>query len=287
MDYTPNAEHLAKWQWEIIRYPALFTDPFGGDEEGMYAKEFSVFYNDIAFNKNDTVRILKNFHHKIKLETKEKENDNWEPIKLSWKFQNNENKSDTLLLDIDELESSNFLITIQKSKNNTATLFVEFLDFDIEQKIITILHELTEIQQLFNTTVDEINEKIKEAEFDDFLIKGNNDVYITKGMYKLIDNEIEYTETENLLFNLLHKLYQTDLLISKYEGNFDKIIDKINQILTTNENDEHVVDADFMQTVILQIQDIQRVSTEQTKEQYELKIEEITIQNILPNENEN
>jgi uncharacterized LabA/DUF88 family protein len=37
MDYTPNAEHLAKWQWEIIRYPALFTDPFGGDEEGEYS----------------------------------------------------------------------------------------------------------------------------------------------------------------------------------------------------------------------------------------------------------
>jgi hypothetical protein len=35
MDYTPAADHLAKWQWEIIRYPALFTDPFGGDEEGM------------------------------------------------------------------------------------------------------------------------------------------------------------------------------------------------------------------------------------------------------------
>jgi hypothetical protein len=35
MDYTPGATHLAKWQWEIIRYPALFTDPFGNDEEGM------------------------------------------------------------------------------------------------------------------------------------------------------------------------------------------------------------------------------------------------------------
>jgi hypothetical protein len=28
MDYTPAATHLAKWQWEIIRYPALFTDRF-------------------------------------------------------------------------------------------------------------------------------------------------------------------------------------------------------------------------------------------------------------------
>jgi hypothetical protein len=39
MDYTPHADHLAKWQWEIIRYPALFTDPFGGDEEGMVISE--------------------------------------------------------------------------------------------------------------------------------------------------------------------------------------------------------------------------------------------------------
>jgi hypothetical protein len=36
MDYTPGATHLAKWQWEIIRYPALFTDPFGSDEEGEW-----------------------------------------------------------------------------------------------------------------------------------------------------------------------------------------------------------------------------------------------------------
>ncbi|MDR2653252.1 MAG: hypothetical protein LBC68_13265, partial [Prevotellaceae bacterium] len=36
MDYTPHADHLAKWQWEIIRYPALFTDPFGSDDEGMW-----------------------------------------------------------------------------------------------------------------------------------------------------------------------------------------------------------------------------------------------------------
>ncbi|MDR2407324.1 MAG: hypothetical protein LBE13_04320, partial [Bacteroidales bacterium] len=28
-----------KWQWEIIRYPALFTDPFGGDEEGEYGSD--------------------------------------------------------------------------------------------------------------------------------------------------------------------------------------------------------------------------------------------------------
>jgi hypothetical protein len=54
MDYTPNADHLAKWQWEIIRYPALFTDPFGGEEEGMYA------------NFNDNVKNIKNILHMIR-----------------------------------------------------------------------------------------------------------------------------------------------------------------------------------------------------------------------------
>jgi hypothetical protein len=43
MDYTPNAEHLAKWQWEIIRYPALFTDPFGGDEGGEWKKTSLIY----------------------------------------------------------------------------------------------------------------------------------------------------------------------------------------------------------------------------------------------------
>ncbi|MDR1197949.1 MAG: hypothetical protein LBK94_02900 [Prevotellaceae bacterium] len=43
MDYTPEATHLAKWQWEIIRYPALFTDPFGSDEEGMLLKPSLIY----------------------------------------------------------------------------------------------------------------------------------------------------------------------------------------------------------------------------------------------------
>jgi hypothetical protein len=54
MDYTPDVDHLAKWQWEIIRYPALFTDPFGGDEEGEYV------------NFNDDVKNIKNILHMIK-----------------------------------------------------------------------------------------------------------------------------------------------------------------------------------------------------------------------------
>ncbi|MDR2127392.1 MAG: hypothetical protein LBP63_11275 [Prevotellaceae bacterium] len=58
MDYTPNAEHLAKWQWEIIRYPALFTDPFGGDEEGIgsaygtYVKNYIKDIRCLRYNDN-------------------------------------------------------------------------------------------------------------------------------------------------------------------------------------------------------------------------------------------
>ncbi|MDR2407322.1 MAG: hypothetical protein LBE13_04310, partial [Bacteroidales bacterium] len=58
MDYTPAATHLAKWQWEIIRYPALFTDPFGGDEEGEYtSNEFLVknIIHDILCAKNNNL----------------------------------------------------------------------------------------------------------------------------------------------------------------------------------------------------------------------------------------
>ena len=35
MDYA-NGTHLAKWQWEYINDPAWFTNPFEGDEAGMY-----------------------------------------------------------------------------------------------------------------------------------------------------------------------------------------------------------------------------------------------------------
>jgi hypothetical protein len=61
MDYTPNAEHLAKWQWEIIRYPALFTDPFGGDEEGEYTSTAflvkDIIYNILCAKKNNVTKI--------------------------------------------------------------------------------------------------------------------------------------------------------------------------------------------------------------------------------------
>jgi hypothetical protein len=50
MDYTPAAAHLAKWQWEIIRYPALFTDPFGGDEEGEFNRIFIDIKHTLLFN---------------------------------------------------------------------------------------------------------------------------------------------------------------------------------------------------------------------------------------------
>jgi hypothetical protein len=54
MDYTPQANHLAKWQWEIIRYPALFTDPFGGDEEGMVysIEEIRTLFETIRTSNN-------------------------------------------------------------------------------------------------------------------------------------------------------------------------------------------------------------------------------------------
>ncbi|NDV70046.1 fibronectin type III domain-containing protein [Dysgonomonas sp. 25] len=35
MDYTSDGIHLAKWQWNIINNPALFSNPFESDEAGM------------------------------------------------------------------------------------------------------------------------------------------------------------------------------------------------------------------------------------------------------------
>jgi hypothetical protein len=37
MNYT-GGTHLAKWQWELISYPAWISNPFEGDEEGMLSK---------------------------------------------------------------------------------------------------------------------------------------------------------------------------------------------------------------------------------------------------------
>jgi hypothetical protein len=72
MDYTPGAAYLAKWQWEIIRYPALFTDPFGGDEEGMQKKMPNYFKQNIVnpigrgeLTHEDAIPILDENEHTV------------------------------------------------------------------------------------------------------------------------------------------------------------------------------------------------------------------------------
>jgi hypothetical protein len=39
MDYSANASHLAKWQWDIIQNPAVFAGLTDKDEEGMYKQQ--------------------------------------------------------------------------------------------------------------------------------------------------------------------------------------------------------------------------------------------------------
>ncbi|MDR1553708.1 MAG: hypothetical protein LBS69_09645, partial [Prevotellaceae bacterium] len=69
MDYTSGATHLAKWQWEIIRYPALFTDPFGGDEEGMadaIITDDATITDDITDKQKSLFIYSKHRYYKIK-----------------------------------------------------------------------------------------------------------------------------------------------------------------------------------------------------------------------------
>ncbi|MDR3227704.1 MAG: hypothetical protein LBT56_08560, partial [Prevotellaceae bacterium] len=79
MDYTEDKHHLAKWQWEIIRYPALFTDPFGGDDEG----EFSWIIIDIKHTKLLNYVYNKNLKTYNDTETTSYKTDEWEK---EWKY---------------------------------------------------------------------------------------------------------------------------------------------------------------------------------------------------------
>jgi hypothetical protein len=291
MSYSHTATHLAKWQWSQINNPAIIVNPFADDEDGMSifeAKEFSVFYNDFEFNKEDTVRILKNYHTKIKLETKEKIKEEWRAVKVDWTMNNQETKNqDTLSFNINDLVTSNFTVKMQKGnvmqKKYIATLFVELLNIDIEEEIIKTLQELTDLQATFDNTVNAVNKEIEKLKYDAFLIKGSNDIYVKKGLHNFIE-ALDYQSTENVLFDLLQQLYQIDLLISKYEGNFDKIIEQINKIMTKNDEGKYVIDTAFMNSLIAEINDIQDKTTEDTEQLYKTMIKELTIKNISKNE---
>jgi hypothetical protein len=59
MDYNKGA-HLAKWQWDVMREPAIFDGVFDSDQEGMMAATSSLLPGDVQrYNTSEFFRMLR------------------------------------------------------------------------------------------------------------------------------------------------------------------------------------------------------------------------------------
>jgi hypothetical protein len=285
MDYT-DGTRIAKWQWDLIHDPGVIVRVFERDEDAMKIereKDFSVFYGDYECNQRDTLYMLNGFNKIINLQTKKRDKEQWQSLKVDWNIKDKEYKNiDSITLQMQDFELTDFNINI-KHKNYISTLYIQFLDVNIKQEIILVLQELLDIEKIFYNIVDSIDAEIVKSKFDAFLIKGKDNTYTSKGMHKLIDAS-NNMETENRLFGLIHQLYEIDLVIAKYDGKFDEIINNINKIMTKDEAKNIYIDTIFQDYIISKIEEIQHVSTTETEQWYKSFIKTTVIKTISSDE---
>jgi hypothetical protein len=289
MDYNHGAE-LWKHQWQLIDDPKnLWFKAWQSEEEGegiFKSNLLGIRYKDSLLLNNQTLYFLPligdNVTFFAKRETKEGE----EELKVHWAINGQSFKSDTANFVVnDEFFGDKKQVKIEaKDKvifgtDSLITVYVEKISINTEQEIIKTLLELLDVNKTFGNTVDAIDAAIKKAKFDNFLIKGNNNVYVSKGMYKLLDTA--YTATNNNLFELIHQLYEIDVVIAKYEGKFDQMIDKINSVITKKETGEYTItDSAFREAIILQLKDRQHPVDNGAEQWYLSTIKELTIKII-------
>jgi hypothetical protein len=282
MDYTPDAIHIAKWQWDLIHDPGVILRVFERDADAMnkQIKDFVVYYDNFECNRQDTLYFLNGLNKIINLQTKKQENEQWKSVKVDWIIKEKEYKDiDTVAI---KIQDGNFDV-ITKRKNYISRLSIQFLDIDIKQEIISTLQELLDIEKTFNNIVDSIDKEIIKSKFDAFLFKGKNNAYVNKGMHKLIDTS-DYAATENRLFSLMCQLYEMDFIIAKHEGKFDNMIDNINKVMSKDEKGNIYIDPVFRETVTSQIEEIQNISKEEIMRWYKSSIKTIIIKIISSDE---
>jgi hypothetical protein len=257
------------------------------EEEGeiVSAKEFSIFCKDTECKQIDTIYIFKGFDREIKLEAKELSNKEWKSVNIDWTVNDEETKTvDFLSLNM-EVYNTDLTVSAKKSEKYNSVIFIVFVDIDIEQHIIATLLELLDLEKTFNNIVNSIDEEIEKLRFDPFFIKGINNEYVARGMSKLLEKTSDYHPTNIKLFNLIHQLYETDVLIERYDGNFDKLINKINSVISKNETGKYTItDVAFRESVISEMQEILPVSKEDIEELYISIIKGITIKKISADE---
>ena len=258
------------------------------EKKGDLVKEFAVFYTNIEFNPVDTLFIIKGFNKDINLTFKKKANRQWNPINAFWRVNDNAEKTESESFDINPIEMSDFYVTAQQGINDTKDsimIFVKYVDIDIEQEIIKTLLEIKDLEVRFDNLVNMLDKALEDEGWDKPLIKGIDDKYVQRGMHDYFEELTEpYEPCGFPIFDLFYQIYATDLLIAKYDGKFEQLIEKINSVMTCHNDGTCTVDNNFIQSVISQIAILHCASTADAIVRYKLVIEDKTIQNITTNE---
>ncbi|MDR1554054.1 MAG: hypothetical protein LBS69_11430, partial [Prevotellaceae bacterium] len=175
MDYTPDADHLAKWQWEIIRYPALFTDPFGGDEEGEFNWIFidikhTLLFNHVYWNNLKTYNDTATAPYKASGWEKE-----WTYIK-----NNPEQSVNNVITKIKNTERKK---TIDKITLNDYSIYIGKHTIDDKEYPIAVYSRKKEISNIKKVVITELND-LKTADIKKYMYVENNHImYVVLAFY--------------------------------------------------------------------------------------------------------
>jgi len=250
-------------------------------------KEFAVIYNNIDFNPVDTLFIIKGFNKNTDLFFKKQINKQWNIVNALWSVNDKADNIASESFSIKKSESTDFFITAKQDSvsNDSVVLFVNYLDIDVEKEIIKALLEIKDLEAHFDNLVDSLDKALEREQWDKPLVKGIDNKYVKRGMHKYFKELTEpYEPCGFPIFDLFYQIYATDALISKYDGKFDELIEKINSIMQSNGNGAYKVNSDFIQSVMTQIELMHCTTKADAETRYKIMINDITIQNILTNE---
>jgi len=173
--------------------------------------------------------------------------------------------------------------TIERKVNNEADQApkISIDGIDIEKEIIKALLDLRNIEATFDKIEEKIDREIERLYFEPIFIKGINNEFVGRGMSRLLSENEGAEETgEVLLYDLILRLYRLDVVRLMFERNPEQLVGRVNRVLTQNENQEYMVDADFKNSVALIVSQVQ----EATEVVYRSIIRRVTFEKISENE---
>jgi len=305
---NPHGIELPKNKDGETKFPVTITDNQGNsyevkkDKDGYVrlekidnqdqkqeetTKEYAVFYNNIDFNPVDTLFIIKGFNRNADLLFKKQINKQWNIVNALWNVNDNAGNTASESFSIKNFETTDFYIIAKQDSvaKDSVVLYVNYLEIDAEQEIIKALLEIKNLEAHFDNLVDSLDKALECEQWDKPLIKGIDNKYVKRGMNKYFKELTEpYEPCGFPIFDIFYQIYATDLLISKYDGKFDELIKKINSIMQQNGDGTYKINANFIQSVMTQIELMHCTTKADAEMRYKIMINDITFQNILTNE---